>query len=73
MEEQIRQCNRRDDGEVKKHLGYHHLIPFKHLSAARLQSFVRSSQKDLRLSSAAIGLENGNLAFTGGEILAKSE
>jgi hypothetical protein len=28
----------------------------EHLSAARLQSFVRASQKDFRLSSAALGL-----------------
>ena len=33
------------------------------MSAARLQSFVRSSQKDLRLSSAAIGQLNAYLAF----------
>ena len=39
------------------------------LFAARLQSFVRSSQKDIRLSSAALGRLNIYLAFIDGEIL----
>ena len=43
------------------------------LFAARLQSFVRSSQKDFRLSSAALGRLNIYLAFTGGEILANTQ
>ena len=45
----------------------------EHLFAARLQSFVRSSQKDFRLSSAAFGRLNIYLAFIGGEILAEAQ
>ena len=42
----------------------------KHLFAARLQSFDRSSQKDFRLSSAALKTLNIYLAFIDGENLA---
>ena len=46
---------------------------FDLLIAARLQSFVSSSQKDFRLSSAALGRLNIYLTFIGGGILAKAQ
>ena len=42
----------------------------EHLFAARLQSFDRSSQKDFRLSSAALKTWNIYLAFVDGKNLA---